>query len=236
MPWFKRDTSKGRQGQLLPSSLAHLAESSRPKRWNFFDKLKVVERTCPTNRKGGTAQGGTAKMRSGTRVRRNGAFGARAQGFYIFDYRNKAFWYVSKPALIRIGYVSMCACVAFGSGSRRVPPSAVPPLRLFQTCTLQPEIIAKLILKTFFCVTAMRFSKKIIPKQFFHVILWITNAHVMCNFWEMNSPKIYSGNWNVIFREMNSEYQNLCMYGKMRGVPARWGDPARGIPTLLGPI
>ena len=23
--------------------------------------------------------------------------------------------------------------------------------------------------------------------------------------------------------------------GKMRGVPARWGDPARGIPTLLDP-
>ena len=68
-------------------------------------------------------------MRSGTRVRRNGAFGARAQGFYIFDYRNKAFWYVSKPVLIRIGCVSMRAFVAFGSGSRRVPPSAVPPLR-----------------------------------------------------------------------------------------------------------
>ena len=25
-------------------------------------------------------------------------------------------------------------------------------------------------------------------------------------------------------------------YGKMRGVPARWGDPARGIPTLLDPV
>ena len=36
-------------------------------------------------------RGGTSKMRSGTRVRRNGAFGARAQGFYMFDYRNKAF-------------------------------------------------------------------------------------------------------------------------------------------------
>ena len=37
--------------------------------------------------------------------------------------------------------------------------------------TLQPEIIAKLILKTFFHVTEMRFVDKIIPKQFFHVVL-----------------------------------------------------------------
>ena len=43
------------------------------------------------NRKGGTAQGDTSKMRSGTRARRNGAFGARAQGFYIFDYRTRHF-------------------------------------------------------------------------------------------------------------------------------------------------
>ena len=37
----------------------------------------------------------------------------------------------------RLGYVSKClvamrACVVFGSGSRGVPPSAVPPLRLFR--------------------------------------------------------------------------------------------------------
>ena len=37
--------------------------------------------------------------------------------------------------------------------------------------TLQPEIIAKLIPKTLFHVTEMRFSKKIIPKTLVHVIL-----------------------------------------------------------------
>ena len=37
--------------------------------------------------------------------------------------------------------------------------------------TLQLENIAKLIPKTFFDVTEMRFSEKIIPKQYFHVIL-----------------------------------------------------------------
>ena len=37
--------------------------------------------------------------------------------------------------------------------------------------TLQPEIIAKLTLKTLLCVIEMGFSMKIIPKQFFHVIL-----------------------------------------------------------------
>ena len=44
------------------------------------------------NRKGGTARGGTAKMRSRTRVKRNGAFGASTQGLSIFvdDYRNQA--------------------------------------------------------------------------------------------------------------------------------------------------
>ena len=26
------------------------------------------------------------------------------------------------------------------------------------------------------------------------------------------------------------------LFGEMRGVPARWGDPARGIPTLLDPM
>ena len=37
--------------------------------------------------------------------------------------------------------------------------------------TLQPEIVAKLIPKTLLHVTEMRFSKKIIPKTFFNVIL-----------------------------------------------------------------
>ena len=29
---------------------------------------------------------------------------------------------------------------------------------------------------------------------------------------------------------------SLLKTGKMRGVPARWGDPARGIPTLLDTV
>ena len=42
----------------------------------------------------------------------------------------------------------------------------------FELSTTQPsEIIAKLIPKTFFHVTEMRFSKKIISKTLFHVIL-----------------------------------------------------------------
>ena len=45
------------------------------------------------------------------------------------------------------------------------PPFAIPKM------TLQPEIIAKLIPKTLSHETEMRISKKIIPKQFVHVIL-----------------------------------------------------------------
>ena len=79
--------------------------------------------------------------------------------------------------------------------------------------TLQPEIIAKLIPKTLFCVTEMRFPRKIIPKQFFHVILRITNESLICNFREMNSRKIFSCNWNVNFREINSEKKkNIYIY------------------------
>ena len=37
--------------------------------------------------------------------------------------------------------------------------------------TLQPEIIVNFIPKTLFHVTEMRFSKKIIPKTFSHIIL-----------------------------------------------------------------
>ena len=51
----------------------------------------------------------------------------------------------------------------------------------------------------------MSFSKKIIPKQFFHVILWITNEYVICDFREINSPILFSCNWNAIFREITSE-------------------------------
>ena len=45
----------------------------------------------------------------------------------------------------------------------------------------------------------MRFSKKLIPKTLVHVILWITNEYVICNFGEVNSRKRFSSNWNVIF-------------------------------------
>ena len=45
----------------------------------------------------------------------------------------------------------------------------------------------------------------IIPKQFFHVILGITNEYGVCNFRESNSRKIVSCNWNVFYREINSE-------------------------------
>ena len=53
-------------------------------------------------------------------------------GFYIFDCRNKAFSYVSKPAWIHLRYVSMRACVVFGSVPEQYPPPRYPPLRLFQ--------------------------------------------------------------------------------------------------------
>ena len=51
----------------------------------------------------------------------------------------------------------------------------------------------------------MRFSEKTIPKQFFHVILWITNEDVQCNFREINSRKICLCNWNENFQEINFE-------------------------------
>ena len=43
-------------------------------------------------------------------------------------------------------------------GDRYVPNSS--------PATLQPEILAKFIPKTFFCVTQMRFREKITPRQF----------------------------------------------------------------------
>ena len=76
--------------------------------------------------------------------------------------------------------------------------------------TLQPEIIAKSILKTLFHVTEMGFFQEIIPKQFFHVILWITEKYVIL-FWGNSFPKNISCNWHVIFREINSDNKHLCM-------------------------
>ena len=57
----------------------------------------------------------------------------------------------------------------------------------------------------------MRFSKKIIPRQFFNVILWIANEYVIWHFREINSRKInFSCKWNGFLREINSENKNLC--------------------------
>ena len=74
--------------------------------------------------------------------------------------------------------------------------------------TLQPEIITKWTPKTLFCVTEMRFSKKIILKHIFHVI-----------------PKSQTNTCNVIFRkvipensrhvtdpEIHSENKHLCIW------------------------
>ena len=49
------------------------------------------------------------------------------------------------------------------------------------------EAIAKITPKTLFHATEMRFPKKRIPKHIFHVILWITNEYMICDFRE-NSP------------------------------------------------
>ena len=69
-----------------------------------------------SNQKGGTAQGGTAKLRSWTRVRRNGTFGVCAQGFSM------RLW--KQGMLIRI----------------QVPPSAVPPPSLDDSTRSPGEI------------------------------------------------------------------------------------------------
>ena len=82
-----------------------------------------------------------------------GRLGALAQGFSIFDCRNKAFWYVSKPVWIRIGYVSIRAWVVFGSGSRGVPPSAVPPYD-FSSLVMAGSFL--IFLSLFFCRGRLR--------------------------------------------------------------------------------
>ena len=74
--------------------------------------------------------------------------------------------------------------------------------------TLQPEIIAKLIPKTLFHVTEMKSSKKIILKQFFHVILWITNEYVICNFREINSRKLFLVTEMYFFRKLIPKTKN----------------------------
>ena len=60
------------------------------------------------------------------------------------------------PAIFQLPIISELLCNCSGSSDE---------------ITLQPVKIAKLTPKTLFHVTEMRFSNKIIPKQFFHVIL-----------------------------------------------------------------
>ena len=73
--------------------------------------------------KGGYRTGGYRKNAFGdARQVQRCVWGTCSGVLYIRLYYIKAFGYVSKPALTRIGYVSMRACVAFGSGSQRLPP------------------------------------------------------------------------------------------------------------------
>ena len=50
--------------------------------------------------------------------------------FSVCDSINKAFWYVSNPGWIRLGYVSMRTCLVFGSGSQGVTPLSGTPLTI----------------------------------------------------------------------------------------------------------
>ena len=61
-----------------------------------------------------------------------------------------------------------------------------------------------------FHVAEMRFSEKIIPKQYFHVILRITNEYVKCNFWEkLITEKYFDVTQMYFFLEIN--LKKLCM-------------------------
>ena len=64
---------------------------------------------------------------------------------------------INLDTTVSLGHVHMGYCKRGSGGAEKI--------------TRQPEIIAKLIPITLFHVTEMRFSKKTIPKQFFHVIL-----------------------------------------------------------------
>ena len=70
-----------------------------------YVRVGIIERE-------GTAQGGTAKMRLWTRVRCNGAFGARAQGFLYSS--------TIEGTLIRINARLHCVW-------KRFPKSTPPP-------------------------------------------------------------------------------------------------------------
>ena len=79
-------------------------------------------------RKRGTSQGGTSKMRSWTRVRRNGAFGARAQGFMYLTIGTRHLIRTKTgldPSRIRINAHLHCVWKWF---QRVAPPRYPPPL------------------------------------------------------------------------------------------------------------
>ena len=79
---------------LSPGSCANSVRTSpqNVQKCARFAGIRSQERlNLGLNERGGTAKGGKTKMHSWTRVRRNGAFGARAQDFAIFDCRNKSF-------------------------------------------------------------------------------------------------------------------------------------------------
>ena len=95
----------------------------------------------PTGRieRGNTIKGGgTSKMCSWTRVRRNGAFGARAHGLpystvetrHFETYPNR-FGYI----LDRYQYRWIRACIVFGSGSRQDPLRGTPIYPPFKILT-----------------------------------------------------------------------------------------------------
>ena len=50
-------------------------------------------------------------------------------------------------------------------------------------------LVPAVVPKTRFYVTETRFTKKIMPNQFLHVILWSTNEYVSCNLGEINLMK-----------------------------------------------
>ena len=96
--------------------------------------IGVVERGVPR-------LGVPPKMRSWTRVRRNGAFGARAQVFFrLLQHALQSILIRIKTVWIRLRYVSMRACAAFASGSRKVRGR---PNALFCRTPRGPEVLSK---------------------------------------------------------------------------------------------
>ena len=84
--------------------------------------LGIIER-------GGTAKGGTAKMHSWTRVRRNDAFGSHARGLFVYTTVETKHFDTYQN---RLGYISatyQCApALCLEAVPEGYPPPAVPPL------------------------------------------------------------------------------------------------------------